>query len=229
MLLTILSRRRLMLALASSLAAIAVTPAYAENAAEAQRLVDKARIAFADVVGAKEHDALREGLKSAKGVLIFPSVLKGGFVVGGSGGTGVLLVRDDKGQWSDPAFYTIGALSVGLLAGGQSAEVVVLANSQKAIDRLLTSSLKLGGDASIAVGPTGTGKASNVTVDFVSYARTKGAYAGLSVDGSVLDVRDSLNRAYYGQPATPVDILVKRSVSNKHSQALRSAVADKAR
>lgn len=222
------SRRCLLLAL-GSIVSLAVVPAHAKDAAEAQRIVDKARIAFADVVAAKDHQALRDGLKSANGVLIFPSVLKGGFVVGGSGGTGVLLVRGDNNAWSEPAFYTIGALSVGLLAGGQSAEVVILVNSQKAIDRLLTSSLKLGGDASIAVGPRGSGKASNITADFVSYARTKGAYAGLSVEGSVLDVRDSLNHAYYGKAATPVEILVKHTASSKHSQPLRSAVAAKAR
>ena len=223
-----LSRRRVLLAL-GCLASIAAAPAHAKDDAEAKGIVDKARIAFGRVVDAKDHQALRDGLKSAKGVLIFPSLLKGGFVVGGSGGTGVLLVRGDNNTWSEPAFYTIGALSVGLLAGWQSAEVVILANNQKAIDRLLTNSVKLGGDVSVAVGPTGAGKASNVTADFISYSLTKGAYAGVSVEGSVVDVRDSLNRAYYGKPATPVEILVKRSVSSKHSQALRSAVASKAR
>lgn len=215
-----------------SLAAIGLAPIgawAAGNGDEARRIVEQARLAFSDVVKGMDYGALREGLKTAKGVLIFPSILKGGFVVGGSGGTGVLLVRGDGGAWAGPAFYTLGALSFGLLAGGQAAEVVILVNSQKGIDRLLTSSLKLGGDASIAAGPVGGGKSANLAADFVSYAKSKGAYLGASVDGSVLDVRDSLNRAYYGKAVTPVDILVKREASNKHADALRAAVAAQAR
>jgi lipid-binding SYLF domain-containing protein len=203
--------------------------ARANDSDEARRLVERARIAFADVVEQKDFDALRAGLKSARGVLVFPSILKGGFVVGGSGGTGVLLVRGDSGSWRGPAFYTLGALSVGLLAGGQQAEVVILVNTASGVDRLLSNSLKLGGDASIAAGPVGAGKAANLNADFVSYARSKGAYAGVSVDGSVLDVRASLNRAYYGTDATPTDILVRAKVHNKHADALRSAVAARAR
>jgi SH3 domain-containing YSC84-like protein 1 len=116
-----------------------------------------------------------------------------------------------------------------LLAGGQAAEVVILVNSQGAIDRLLTNSVKLGGDASIAAGPRGGGKATDTTADFVSYAKSNGAYIGASIEGSVLDVRDTLNHAYYGKAVTPSDILVKRSVVNPQSKALREAVAAKAR
>jgi lipid-binding SYLF domain-containing protein len=220
-------QRRRMIALAfATIAAIAPASAVrADDADEARGIVEKARISFNDVVKTKEYDALRAGLKSAKGVLIFPSILKGGFFIGGSGGTGVLLVRGEGNAWSAPAFYTLGAVSFGLQFGGQAAEVVILVNSQKGIDRLLTSSLKLGGDASIAAGPVGIGQTANLTADFVSYAKSKGAYIGMSVEGSVLDVRDSLNRAYYGKPVTPVDILIKHAASNPHADALRSAVA----
>lgn len=220
-----LSRRCFALVIAS----MAALSAHAKDDDEAKRIVDKARIAFGDVVATKDYQALREGLKSAKGVLIFPSILKGGFVIGDSGGTGVLLVRGENNAWSEPAFYTLGAVSVGLLAGGQAAEVVILVNSQTAIERLLTSSIKLGGEASIAIGPKGGGKAANVSADFVSYAKSKGAYVGASVDGSVLDVRDSLNHAYYGKAVTPGEILVKRAVVNTQSRSLREAVAAKAR
>jgi SH3 domain-containing YSC84-like protein 1 len=223
---TVFHRRSVTIALA----ACAVLPplARASDADEARRVVDRARIAFDDVVKTPDHETLRAGLKSAKGVLVFPSILKGGFVIGGSGGTGVLLVREGE-VWSQPAFYTLGAVSVGLLAGGQSAEVVILVNSQKGVDRLLTNSLKLGGEASIAAGPVGAGKAANLTADFVSYAKSKGAYLGASVEGSVLDVRDTLNHAYYGKAVSPLDILVKRTVSNPHAQALRAALASASR
>jgi lipid-binding SYLF domain-containing protein len=226
---TDLKRRHCSVALAALAALASLPSAHAKDADEANAIVDKARIAFDDVVKTKEFDALRAGLKSAKGVLIFPSILKGGFVVGASGGTGLLLVRGEGDAWSAPAFYTLGALSLGLLAGGQAAEVVILVNSQKAVDRLLSSSINLGGDASIAAGPVGTGKAANLQADFVSYAKSKGAYASVSVEGSVLDVRGSLNQGYYGREISPVDILVKRNASNRHADALRAVVAAHAR
>jgi lipid-binding SYLF domain-containing protein len=98
-----LSRRAVALAIAI-IAGGATLPTHAKDADEARRIVDEARIAFADVIADKDHQALREGLKAAKAVLIFPSILKGGFVVGGSGGTGVLLVRGENNAWGEPAF-----------------------------------------------------------------------------------------------------------------------------
>ena len=112
-------------------------------------------------------------------------------------------------------------MSFGLQIGGEAAEVVVLVMSQKGVDALLTSKFKLGGDTSIALGPVGGGAKANITADFISFAKSKGLYAGLNLDGSYLDVRDSLNKAYYGKEATPVDIIVKQSVSNTGAVPLR--------
>lgn len=219
------NRRTLLGATAAVALASTPWPARADDATEARNLVDRARMAFADVVKVKEYDSLRAGLKSARAVMIYPEVLKGGFFLGGSGGTGVLLVRGQGSDWSEPAFYTMGAVSFGIQFGGSAAQIVVLVNSQKAVDRLMSSTIKLGGDASVAAGPVGVGQAANLTADFVSYARSKGAFIGMSVEGSVLDVRNSLNNAYYGKAVTPADIVIKRTVSNPHSAALRSAVA----
>jgi lipid-binding SYLF domain-containing protein len=82
--------------------------------------------------------------------------------------------------------------------------------------------MKLGADASIAAGPVGTGAKANIVADFISFARSKGAYAGLNLEGSVLDVRDSLNKAYYGKDVRPVDILAKRAASNPGAMGLRN-------
>lgn len=207
-------------AFVQTVAAIGLAPIgawAAGNGDDAKRTVEQSRLAFSDVVKGLDYGSLREGLKTAKGVLNFLSILRGGFVISGPGGAGVLLVRGVAGTWAGPAFYTLGALIFGVLAGGQAAEVVILVNSQKDIDRQLTSSVKLGDDASIAAGPVGGGKSANLAADFVSYAKSKGAYVGASIDGSVLDVRDSLNHACYGKTITPVDILVKREPNNKHA------------
>ena len=201
---------------------VTVTPTIAADPEEAQGIVDKARVTFNNFMRDKNYTWLHSHLKDAKGLLIFPQVLKAGFILGGSGGTGVLVVKDEKtGDWSEPAFYTIGAVSFGLQIGGEAAEVIMMAMSQKAIDSLFASSFKLGGDTSIAVGPKGIGAKGNITADFISFAKSKGIYAGINLEGSVVDVRDSLNKAYYGKDVRPVGIIVKKEVSNKGSDRLR--------
>lgn len=190
-----------------------------------QGLVDKARITFQRFMVDKQMTWFHEHLKEAEGLLIIPELLKAGFIFGGSGGTGVLVVRDRKtGDWSEPAFYTIGSVSFGAQIGGESAEVIMMAMTRKAIDSLFASSFKLGGDTSITAGPVGVGAKANITADFISFARSKGIYAGMSLEGAVVDVRDSYNRAYYGKDARPVDIIVKREVKNPGSSGLREAL-----
>jgi lipid-binding SYLF domain-containing protein len=205
-------------------------PALVAAASEEQLLVDKARITVESFMSDPNMSWLKEHLKEAKGILIVPSLLKAGFVFGGSGGHGVLIVNDaKKGQWSQPAFYTIGSVSFGLQIGGEDAEVIMMLRTQKAVDALLTTSVKLGGDTSIAVGPVGAGAKSNVVADIFSFSRSKGAFAGLALDGSVITTRDKWNAAYYGKPASPVDILVTHSVSNPGSAELRKTVSRYAR
>jgi len=194
-------------------------------AAAAQRLVDAALVTFQGFIRDKNYGYLHDNLKNANGLLIYPQVLKAGFFLGGSGGTGVLVVRDaTTGDWSQPAFYTIGSVSFGLQIGGEAAEVVVMVRSQNGLDSLFTSSVKFGGDTSIAAGPYGIGAKSNVTTAYVSFTKSKGLYAGLNLEGSVVDVREGLNKDYYGQAVTPVQIIVEKKVSNKGSAALREAL-----
>lgn len=204
--------------------------AFAADKAEAQSLIDKSKGALSDMMGDEAFSWLHGYLKTSKGVLIFPQVLKAGFFLGGSGGTGVLLVRDETtGTWSEPSFYTTGSVTFGLQIGGEAAQVVMLAMNQKALDSLLSSSVKLGADASIAIGPVGGGAKGAVTIpavtaDFISFTKAKGLYAGLSLDGSVLAVRDALNSAYYGKAVTPKDIILMKDVENSGSNELKSAL-----
>jgi lipid-binding SYLF domain-containing protein len=217
------------LTLASAAIALAATcsslPAHADDASDARAVVDKATVTVNTFAKDRDYASLPALIAKAKGVLVYPQILEGGFIIGGSGGTGVLLVRDEQtGNFSAPAFYTMGGLSIGLLAGGQAAEVMLLINSQKALDSLLSTKVKLGAGVSVAVGPKGGGQGATVSADIISYSRAKGAYAGMSLDGQVIDVRDSLNAAYYGKPASPVDILVRKSVSNPGAGALQTAL-----
>jgi lipid-binding SYLF domain-containing protein len=202
-----------------------IAPVSAKDDVEAQGIVDKARVTFNGFMHDKDYTWLHENFKNAKGVLIYPQVLKAGFIIGGSGGTGVLLVKEEKTRnWSQPAFYTVGTVSVGLQIGGEAAETLILVMSQKAVDSLYTSSVKLGGDTSVALGPVGAGAKADVMADFIAYSKSKGAYAGLNLEGSVIDVRESLNKAYYGKEVSPVQIIVEKKASNKGSSELRSAL-----
>jgi lipid-binding SYLF domain-containing protein len=202
--------------------------ALASDKSDAQAIVTKANITFNSFMTDKNFTEMRKLSHSAKGIFIAPQVLKGAFIWGASGGTGVLLVREEGGKFTHPAFYTIGSVSFGLQIGGQASEIILLAMTDRGVTTLLQNSVKLGADVGIAAGPFGAGAqaaTANISADILSFSRSKGLYGGVSLDGAIVDVRDSLNKAYYGKPVTPTDILVKKNVSNAHADKLRASVA----
>ena len=206
------------------------TPAFADDAMDAQQLVDKARMTFeAFLADSDVGPSLLPLLKDAKAVLIYPQVLRLAFIFGVSGGSGVLLAYDQKANiWSGPAFYTIGQGSIGIQAGGEATEVVLVALSDRGLAALLSTSSKLGADVGVALGPIGVGAeaaTANLSGDIISYSRASGLYAGASLSEAVVAVRDSLNQAYYGKDVTPTAILIQRQVTNPHAASLLEAVA----
>ena len=209
---------------------ICVSRVPAADAEDAQGIVDNAYATFTNFMSDQNYTWLHENLKDARALLIYPQIIKGGFIIGGSGGTGVLLVKDEKtGDWSQPVFYTIGAMSIGLQIGGEVAEMLVMVMSDKGIDSLFASSFKLGGEASMVVGPVGSGAKQNAMADFISFAKSTGAYVGLNLEGSVVAVRDSFNEAYYGKEVRPVQIVVEKQVSNNGSAQIREGLRNKAK
>jgi lipid-binding SYLF domain-containing protein len=221
--LTIRGGRLAIMLLAAGLAASPI-PAGADDAMEARQLVEKARLTFERMIVAPEMDALRDLIQRARGVFVAPQVLRGAFIVGVAGGSGVLVTRGERpGEWNGPAFYTIGEVSFGFQAGGDASEVVLLAMTNRGVTALLGTSVKLGADMSVAAGPVGIGvrgATANLSVDIVSFASAKGLYGGVSIDGAVVATRSGLNADYYGKPVTPADILVSRAASNAHADAL---------
>lgn len=218
------------LVLALALLGISIQPAAAADPVEQQGTVDKALVTFRSFMVDKDMDWFHKNLKNAKALLIVPNLLKAGFILGGSGGSGVLVARDKKtGDWSQPAFYTLGSVTFGLQIGGESAEVIMMIQTQKALDALYTTEFKLGGDASVAAGPVGVGSKSAVMGDVVSFAKSKGLFAGLNLEGSMVKVSDGSNKAYYGKAVSPLDIIVKGAVSNPGSAKLREALKEAAK
>ena len=204
------------------------TPAWG-NGLDEQQLVEKAKHTVESFMGDPNFTWFRDHVKNANALLIIPQQLKAAFWFGVDGGSGVLVTRDEQtGAWSEPAFYDLGGLSFGFQFGGEASEVIILAMTQGAVEKLYASSFKLGGDASIAAGPYGAGAegatSANLDADFLSFSRSKGVYAGISLEGSIIYVNDDANEAYYGKKVRPVDILVIKSVKNKHSAGLRQAI-----
>jgi SH3 domain-containing YSC84-like protein 1 len=217
-----LTRRYLMLAgLAAPAAAIGARAALALT--QQQEVLDKARISFDKLITSVEFGELPGYMKRAKGVLIFPELYKGGFILGAEGGYGILSARAGEG-WSQPAFYDLVAGSLGLQIGGQVSEVVLTIMSDKALNAVLDDQLKFGGDMSIAVGPIGKGlgadTTTNLQADVYSFAKTAGLFGGVSFEGAGIIKKDDWNRGYYGQGATPRGIVVEGKFKNPNTQAL---------
>ena len=214
--------------LVGTMVAVSAIPALAADALEQQQLVEKAKMTVdAFATDPEVGPATREMKGEAKALFIVPQFLRGAFVFGGAGGSGVLLVRDEKTKkWSEPAFYTIGSASFGLQIGGDVSEMIFVVRSQKGLEEFYRSDFKLGADVSMAVGPAGEGAhVKGITADLVAYAKKKGAFVGMAVDGSIIAVSDDSNNAYYGKSVRPTDIIVKQSVSNPKSADLRNAAA----
>jgi lipid-binding SYLF domain-containing protein len=208
--------------------ACAVTPARSADVTEAQQLVEKSRMTWDDFAASPVLSSeVRDWLRVAKGVFIVPQILRGAALFGVAGGSGVLLVRDEKtGEWSEPAFYTVRSISFGLQVGADVSELIIVVRSDRGLEHFYSSQFKLGIDTSVAAGPMGGGIAlKGLTADLFSYARAKGAFGGMAAEGAQIAVAETFNQAYYGQPVRPTEILVKRSVTNPHSLDLRKAVA----
>jgi lipid-binding SYLF domain-containing protein len=195
---------------------------------EQQQLVDKAKLTVEAFAADPQQEDVRQWVASAKGVFIVPEVLRGAFVFGGAGGGGVLLVRDEKSRsWSQPAFYNIGAVSFGLQAGADTSELIIIVRTQKGLEEFYRSDFKLGADVGVAIGPLGSSASmGGISADLVSFGRSKGAFMGMALDGSMIAVSDGSNAAYYGKIVRPTDIVVKKSVSNPGSAELRRTITE---
>src|SRR6202165_6146380 len=179
---------------------------------EQQKLVDAANRTLSNFLRDPEMTWLQQNIGRAKGVLIAPEVVKAGFIFGGSGGRAVLVVRDAKsGKWVGPAFYTLATASVGFQAGVAVSEMLTLVMTEKALNSLLSDSVKLGPDASVAAGPVGAGAKADVVTDLVSYSRAKGIYRGVNLDRTGGAVCEGGNEGFYGKPVSAPDILVRMS------------------
>lgn len=201
------------------------------DAQRAQQIVDGANATLEKFKSSQDMpmDRFRELLPKAEGVVILPGVIKGGFIVAAEGGSGVLLARDAAGRWSYPAFYFLAAGSVGLQAGGQATDMVLLVFNTDAVQSIIDHQGKLGADLGIVVGTVGAGveasTTTNVGADVMAFSQGVGAFAGGSLEAAALVRRNDLSEAYYGQPLTPDDIVMGGRAQNPGADALRATLA----
>jgi|HigsolmetaAR203D_1030402.scaffolds.fasta_scaffold00943_16 lipid-binding SYLF domain-containing protein len=200
--------------------------ARANPAAAQQQLVDRAVNTIAEARTDAAFGNAPDLLRRARAVLIVPSLVKGGFIVGGEGGRGVMLARND-GSWSYPAFYTLASGSLGLQAGVQTAELVMFLMSDEAYQALLDDQLKFGGQASLAVATIGSGVQGATTpqldADIVIWSKAQGAFAGLTLEGSAVTPWTESNTAFYGQPLDPA-VILSGGARNPGADRLRQAL-----
>ncbi|HYB08829.1 MAG TPA: lipid-binding SYLF domain-containing protein [Alphaproteobacteria bacterium] len=204
----------------------ASTPVRADT--DAESLLERARLTYVSMYNDTNYPQLKRYINLGKAVLIFPGQLKAAFIVGAQGGSGVLVARDINGVWGYPAFYTAGAGSLGLQIGFQSSETVLVIMTEKGLDAIINNQVKLGADASVAIGPVGIGAQGATTTavgaDIVAFSRNEGLYAGGSIDGSVIVKRDDWNSEFYGPGATPRGIVLEQKFSTPKADRFRESL-----
>ncbi len=180
--------------------------------AKATELVQDADDVLRQVMNSPDKSIPRDLLRKAAGVAIFPGVIKGGFFVGGKYGKGVILRHDtSSNRWSPPAFYSIAAASWGFQFGGQSTDLILVVMNRRGMKSIVKSEFTLGGDASVAAGPVGRKAQANVDLELksaiYSYSRSRGAFIGVSLEGSKLNDLPEYNKAFYGKALSSRAIL----------------------
>lgn len=219
------SRRTVLLVLATGALASCSTTQSGTYSSEPDKLVSDARTTLSNFLRDPDQTWIQDNLSRAKAILIAPQIVKAGFIFGGSGGRAVLLARNGP-VWVGPAFYDLITASVGFQAGVEVSEVIIVVMTDKGLNSLLSTSFKIGGDASIAAGPVGAGAKSTVTADLISFARAKGLYGGLNLDGTVVRTNIDWNDAFYnGRNLLPPDILIRHTAKSPKSTALLAEVA----
>jgi lipid-binding SYLF domain-containing protein len=196
--------------LTSALTLVLIVPAWGGDKQKDEDTLKNAATVLQEVLNGNKIPS--DVLAKSNCVIVLPNVKKFGVGVGASGGRGAMTCREGEkfdGKWSAPAMYSIGGASVGAQLGGTSTDFVLLVMNEKGVDAILQDKTKLGSDASAAAGPSGatTQTTSVAGADIYTYARTKGLFAGVSIDGATLHQDVDANKRLYGTKASSREIV----------------------
>ena len=196
---------------------------------EQQQIVDRATLAAQDMLNARDGTDAQAVLRRARAVMICPQVFRAGFLLGGQGGSCVLVARDGAGSWSSPAFYGMGGGSIGFQAGMQDAEVMLFIMNDRGLTAVMDSQFKLGADASATFVDLGGGVEGATTAalraDIVGFSRARGLFAGIALGGTLMSTKSDWNQGYYGRPVAASQVVVAMEVSNPAADPLRALLS----
>jgi lipid-binding SYLF domain-containing protein len=204
--------KKLLLTIIATAAAIQAAPALA-TAREEARLIEASGV-LEELFAQRDTSIPEKLMARAYGIAVIPNVVKVAAVVGGRRGSGAMVVRDANGKFSDPIMVSLTGGNIGWQIGVQSTDIVLVFTTAKGVEGIADGKLTLGADASVAAGPVGRAASAatdqNFTAEVYSYSRNRGLFAGVALDGSILNIDSKSNKGLYGQNAAASDIIARR-------------------
>jgi lipid-binding SYLF domain-containing protein len=189
--------------MAGLIPAVVITVAVPVYAQAGEEQIQNAADTFAAFMANPNQRIPKSVLRRAQGIAIIPNVTTAGFIFGGTGGAGIIVVRDEKGRWSNPIFVNLSGGSFGLQVGAKSSDIVLVFMNQRAVRTLLRQSFQLGGDVGVAAGPVGSNAVMPTdapgNTDIFAYSRSAGLFAGVSLAGHKIAYNRERTEAFYGR------------------------------
>jgi lipid-binding SYLF domain-containing protein len=214
----------------AALAALALvqTACSSNGPGQQQTLVDRATLTVQEMMTQNVSQNPKSLLRNAKAVMVCPRIFKAGFFFGGEGGNCVLLARAGNGTWSYPGFYTIGSGSFGFQFGIEDNQLLMLIMTERGLNAVLDSQIKLGANAGIAVATLGAGIQGSTTMaigaDIVAFSASRGLFGGIALEGSVMSTETDWNQSYYGQPFAARQLVMQMQGANPGADSLRDVL-----
>jgi SH3 domain-containing YSC84-like protein 1 len=199
--------------LLTSLLLLLTLPAWGADKNKDEETIRNAATVLQAMLGG--NDVPASVVAKADCIIILPSVKKFAVGIGGSGGRGPMSCREGKnfsGKWSPPAMYTIGGASAGLQLGGTATDIILLVMAPATVEKVLNSKVKVGTDATAAAGPGATAKGTMGDADILTYSRTSGVFAGVSLNGASLNPDGDANQRLYGKAVSAQEIVTGEAV-----------------
>jgi len=201
---------RLIASIVSAVVALGATAVLAQSD-EADRVKESAKV-LDEIMQAGDKSIPGSILAKAAGIAVIPGTIKGGFIVGGEHGRGILSARSQAGAWSPPAFLTLTGGSIGLQIGGSATDIILVIQNQRGLENLIRNEFKIGAGAAVAGGPVGR-EASAATdaqlrAEILSYSRSRGAFAGATIEGSTVKEDKDANGRFYGTKFTTREVVL---------------------
>ena len=196
--------------------------ASAQSESEEAERIRKAGEVLAEIMAARDSSIPATILSKAEAIVVFPSTIKGAFIFGAQRGRGIISVRDQaKGGWSNPAFLTITGGSFGLQIGGQELDIVLVVQNRRGVENLLSNQFEIGGEASAAAGPVGRDTSVSTDIqlraEMLSYSRSRGLFAGVSLRGASIRQDQDANERFYGSRFRTRDVVLDGKATKPQS------------